>query len=62
MLFQKINFISRRKLCKNYRKIMDAISAQFGDTIISQKSAKALFRAMAIKDEYEVARLMLPNF
>ena len=35
------------------------VSAQFGDTIISQKSAKALFRAMAIKDEYEVARLML---
>ena len=57
ILYQDANY------AKSYRKIMDAISAQFGDTIISQKSAKALFRAMAIKDEYEVARLMLsPTF
>ena len=38
---------------------MDSVKAQFGDTPISQKTAKALFRGMAIKDEYEVARLML---
>ena len=57
ILYQDANY------AKHYRKIMDAVSAQFGDTIISQKSAKALFRAMAIKDEYEVARLMLsPTF
>ena len=57
ILYQDANY------AKSYRKIMDSISAQFGDTIISQKSAKALFRAMAIKDEYEVARLMLsPTF
>ena len=57
ILYQDANY------AKHYRKIMDAVSAQFGDTIISQKCAKALFRAMAIKDEYEVARLMLsPTF
>ena len=57
ILYQDANY------AKSYRKIMDPITAQFGDNIISQKSAKALFRAMAIKDEYEVARLMLsPTF
>ena len=52
ILYQDANY------AKHYRKIMDAVSAQFGDTINSQKTAKALFRSKAKKDEYEVARIM----
>ncbi len=56
---EKLTSYQNKNYAESYQKIMDAFKAQFGDTTISQKTAKALFRGMAIKDEYEVARLML---
>ena len=56
---EKLTSYQNKNYAEIYQKIMDAFKAQFGDTTISQKTAKALFRGMAIKDEYEVARLML---
>lgn len=58
---EKLTSYQNANYAESYRKIMCAVSAQFGDTTITQKTAKALFRAMAIKDEYEVARLMLSS-
>ena len=54
---EKLTSYQNKNYAESYQKIMDAVKAQFGDTTISQKTAKALFRGMAIKDEYEVARL-----
>ena len=56
---EKLTSYQNRNYAERYKKIMDAVKSQFGDTTVSQKTAKALFRGMAIKDEYEVARLML---
>jgi indolepyruvate ferredoxin oxidoreductase len=46
-----------------YRKVMDQVSAMIrridpDDDHLARKAARALFRVMHIKDEYEVARLM----
>ena len=56
---EKLTSYQNKNYAERYKKIMDAVKSQFGDTTVSQKTAKALFRGMAIKDEYEVARLML---
>ena len=56
---EKLTSYQNKNYAESYKKIMDAIKAQFGDTTISQKTARALFKGMAIKDEYEVARLMV---
>ena len=56
---EKLTSYQNKNYAERYKKIMDAVKSQFGDTAVSQKTAKALFRGMAIKDEYEVARLML---
>ena len=62
----RLNAYDSGTLAGRYEAIMDGImaaAAKPDDDRVARKTARALYRVMAIKDEYEVARLMTdPGF